>query len=126
MAEKKKNQRFSDICSADTVCLYFSHCPQQPWLELHLRGDTRALSDTGLFPARPELTAFRAVLQSDFLLSALNSLKIGLIVTCLCIILAVLAGYALSRYKSRMLGGFQIGLLVLQMFPLMLMLMPLL
>lgn len=89
------------------------------------KGDTRALSDTGLFPARPELTAFRAVLQSDFLLSALNSLKIGLIVTCLCIILAVLAGYALSRYKSRMLGGFQIGLLVLQMFPLMLMLMPL-
>ena len=89
------------------------------------KGDTRALSDTGLFPTRPELTAFRAVLQSDFLLSALNSLKIGLIVTCLCIILAVLAGYALSRYKSRMLGGFQIGLLVLQMFPLMLMLMPL-
>lgn len=41
------------------------------------KGDTRALSDTGLFPARPELTAFRAVLQSDFLLSALNSLKIG-------------------------------------------------
>ncbi|MFR2825870.1 MAG: hypothetical protein ACLTCQ_15930 [Enterocloster bolteae] len=30
------------------------------------KGDTRALSDTGLFPARPELTAFRAVLQSDF------------------------------------------------------------
>ena len=88
------------------------------------KGDTRALSDTGLFPTRPELTAFRAVLQSDFLLSALNSLKIGLIVTCLCIILAVLSGYALSRYKSRMLGGFQIGLLVLQMFPLMLMLMP--
>ena len=26
-----------------------------------------------------------------------------------CIILAVLAGYALSRYKSRMLGGFRLG-----------------
>lgn len=61
---EKENQRFSDICSADTVCLYF-HTAQQPWLELDaFKGDTRALSDTGLFPARPELTAFRAVLQS--------------------------------------------------------------
>ena len=89
------------------------------------KGDSRALSDKGLFPSHPELSAFCAVLQSDFMMSALNSLKIGLVVTVLCIFLAILAGYALSRYRSWGLGTFQMGLLVLQMFPMMLMLMPL-
>ena len=89
------------------------------------KGDAHALSDTGLFPAKPELSAFKTVLQSDFMGTALNSLKIGLIVMLLCVILAVFAGYALSRFRSKGFSLFQMGLLVLQMFPLMLMLIPL-
>ncbi len=90
-----------------------------------LKGDANALSDPGLFPKQPTLSAFWQVLQSDFMRSALNSLKIGLIVTLFCVLLSVLAGYALSRFRGRFFVVYQGGLLVLQMFPLMLMLIPL-
>lgn len=107
------------------VCAFFYSLPTLAMIGTAFKGDSHALSDTGLFPAKPELSAFEAVLKSDFMGTALNSLKIGLIVTALCVVLALFAGYALSRFKSRGFSLFQIGLLVLQMFPLMLMLIPL-
>ena len=123
----RKKRRIKDALTYLALILFacIFTLPTAAMVGTALKGDTRALSDTGLFPAHPELSAFQAVLESDFMRSAFNSLKIGLIVTGMCLTIAILAGYALSRYKSRLFEGFQIGLLVLQMFPLMLMLMPL-
>ncbi|MDL2294623.1 carbohydrate ABC transporter permease, partial [Ruminococcaceae bacterium OttesenSCG-928-D13] len=89
------------------------------------KGDGKALSDTGLFASEPTFSAFKAVLGSDFMNTAYNSMKIGLVVTLLVVVLAVMAGYALSRFKSKLFSGYLTGMLVLQMFPLMLRLIPL-
>lgn len=88
------------------------------------KGDAEALSSTSLLPVHPTLDAFKSVLNSNFLRTALNSLTIGLSVSLICIVLACLAGYALSRHRGKVFSVYGSGVMVLQMFPMMLMLIP--
>ena len=92
-----------------------------------LKGRNAALTDTSLIPAFGtwSLESFSYVLERDIPRSIINSLITAVSVSISCVILASLAGYALSRCRGRVFGAYSILMLVLQMFPTMLMLIPL-
>lgn len=87
-----------------------------------------ALTTVSLFPEKLgdfSLENFGNVLiQSGFAKNLLNSIIVSLTVTVACIFCAAPAGYAISRYKGPYFKVYSILLLLLQMFPIMLMLMP--
>lgn len=58
-------------------------------------------------------------------MTTMNSLKIGVIVSCICVVLACFSGYALSRCRGKLFALYGSGVTVLQMFPMMLMIIPL-
>lgn len=64
------------------------------------------------------------MLQSSYPGSILNSAIVAVCVTIICIVVACLAGYVLSRYKGGFFSAYLVILLVLQMFPIMLLLIP--
>lgn len=85
-----------------------------------------ALSSLKFFPEKPQFGNFAYVLgKTTFGRNIMNSAFIALSVTLLCICITVMAGYALSRFKSRFFSSYGIMLLVLQLFPGVLMLIPL-
>jgi arabinogalactan oligomer/maltooligosaccharide transport system permease protein len=63
--------------------------------------------------------------ETEFLRWMLNSLFVSLVVTLTGVAFASTAGYALSRYKFAGRGGMMTGLLVTQMFPATMLLLPL-
>ncbi len=86
-----------------------------------------ALTTVSLFPekwADFSLENFGSALKSGFGRNLLNSIIVSLTVTAACIFCAAPAGYAISRYKGPYFKVYSILLLLLQMFPTMLMLMP--
>ena len=85
-----------------------------------------AISSTSFFPIKWSVESFSNVLtKSDFLHNMINSLKISLIVIFFCIAFSVMAGYAISRFKGRVFSGYTTFMLILQLFPGVLMLIPL-
>lgn len=89
------------------------------------KGDEEALSNTSLFPAVPVLDSFYKVLDGSFINTTINSLKIGLVVSLICVVLACFSGYALSRCKGKVFAFYGTSVMVRQMFPMMLMIIPL-
>lgn len=89
------------------------------------KGDEEALSNTSLFPAAPVLDSFYKVLDGSFINTTINSLKIGLVVSLICVVLACFSGYALSQCKGKVFAFYGTSVMVLQMFPMMLMIIPL-
>ena len=85
------------------------------------------LSSTSLLPGVKEwsLQAFIDVFTTtDFARNILNSIIVSVTTTICCIIVSSLAGYSLSRYKGRFFSFYLVMLLLLQMFPVMLLLIP--
>ena len=77
-------------------------------------------------PRQLSLESFNNVLtKSNFLMNMVNSLKIALIVTVACIIFSLMAGYAISRFRGRIFSLYTTFMLILQLFPGVLMLIPL-
>lgn len=87
-----------------------------------------ALMTTSLFPekwADLSLENFGYVMiKMKFGKNLLNSAIVSIVVTLACIFCAAPAGYAISRFKGPYFKAYSILLLLLQMFPIMLMLMP--
>lgn len=87
-----------------------------------------ALMTTSLFPESWKdfsLENFGYVmLKIGFGKNLLNSAIVSLAVTTACIFCAAPAGYAISRFRGWYFKGYSVLLLLLQMFPIMLMLMP--
>ncbi|OJG72821.1 hypothetical protein RV11_GL002395 [Enterococcus phoeniculicola] len=105
----------------------FSFFPFLWMLSTSLKPDTEIYSTTPSFwSSNFSLTNFREVLQeSDFLIFFKNSFFVSLVTTFIGLVIAVLAGYALSRfgrYKSIKFAG--ISLTVSQMVPGVLLLIP--
>jgi multiple sugar transport system permease protein len=100
-----------------------------PFLEMlttALKSRLEAITSTDFFPRQLSLESFTNVLtKSNFLMNMLNSMKIALIVTVACIIFSLMAGYAISRFKGRVFGLYTTFMLILQLFPGVLMLIPL-
>ena len=62
--------------------------------------------------------------RSGFAQNVYNSLVVSVISMFACIFIAAIAGYALSRFKGKAFSLFSVFLLMLQMFPLILLLIP--
>ena len=84
------------------------------------------MSDTSLFPLKPDLSMINKVLFSTSFGQYLwNSVIIALAFVAFCVVFASCAGYALSRCRGKVFSGYIVFLLILQMFPLVLVLIPL-
>ena len=86
------------------------------------------LFDRALIPHEWSLENYRDVLQkTNFSHYIINSFYVAITVTVLCTIVSAMGGYALAKYKGRnyFFKAFNVLLFVLQMFPLMLMVIPL-
>ena len=96
-------------------------------LTISLRPGNRLLSTSLEFiPEDATLENFRVLLfETPFLRWVLNSILVSLVVTATGVALASTAGYALSRFRFMGRGGFLSGLLVTQMFPATMLLLPL-
>jgi ABC-type glycerol-3-phosphate transport system permease component len=86
-----------------------------------------AMSDTRLIAPLSEwsLDSFTYVIQRDIPTAILNSLIVALSVSLSCVLVSALAGYALARCRGRVFDGYSLMMLILQMFPTMLLLIPL-
>lgn len=84
------------------------------------------MSDKSLFPSNPDFSMLRKVLfGTTFGRYLANSVFIALVVVVFCVVFASCAGYALSRCRGKVFTGYTVFLLMLQMFPLVLVLIPL-
>lgn len=89
-------------------------------------GDRLLSTDLAIIPDDATLNNFRELLwETDFLQWLFNSLIVSAVVTVTGVALASTAGYALSRYKFTGRGQMMSGLLVTQMFPATMLLLPL-
>lgn len=90
------------------------------------RSTEEILSSDSIFPERPSLDNFQYLSErTSFWTYFTNSIVIAIGGTAVTIVLAGLAGYALSRFRSKTITVYSRGLLMVQMFPLILMLIPL-
>ncbi len=127
MILRKQKKKIIDLAIylALTVFAIFYSLPFISMIGTALKGESEALSNTALFPRHLVWDSFKKVLEGRFVMTMVNSLKISLIVALLCVILACLSGYALSRCKGKIFAMYGSGVMILQMFPMMLMLIPL-
>lgn len=88
-----------------------------------------ALSTISLFPQSWEDISFGSfytvIFETTFMRNVLNSVIVSVGVTAVCIVVASFAGYAISRFKGAYFKCYSVFLLLLQMFPTMLLLIPL-
>ena len=85
-----------------------------------------ALTSSKFLPQQINLNNLLMVWGStDFPRNILNSIIVSISTTICCIIIAVIAGYALSRFRGKVFSGYSILLLLLQLFPGFLLLIPL-
>ncbi|TDF93284.1 carbohydrate ABC transporter permease [Paenibacillus piri] len=91
-----------------------------------LKSNTEILSSKQIWPARLTLENY-AYLNSrtQFWTQFKNSWIVSFYGTGFSILIAAFAGYAISRYRSWFISGFSRSLLMLQMFPVILVLIPL-
>lgn len=91
-----------------------------------LKSEDAALASPTFFPRSIDLNSFLYVWQqTNFSRHVLNSLLVSILVTLGCVVIASLAGYALSRFQSGFMDLYSIMLLLIQMFPWVLLLIPL-
>lgn len=89
-------------------------------------GDRLMSTSLALIPENATLDNFRVLLtETPFLRWLLNSVVVSLVVTVTGVAFASTAGYALSRYKFSGRGAMLSGLLITQMFPATMLLLPL-
>lgn len=106
-------------------------CVDLPFISMFgtaLKGRSEALSSLELIPKLSEwkFDSFIQVMTGTrFGFNMLNSAIVSVTVTVFCIAFAVCAGYALSRFKGKIFNLYGIFVLLLQMFPAVLMMIPL-
>ncbi|WP_219416889.1 carbohydrate ABC transporter permease [Pseudonocardia nigra] len=85
-----------------------------------------AAADSGVLPDRPTLANFADALErADLALAAFNSLRVGLAATVLVLVMSLPAAYALARFRTRLKPVANGWVLVSQMFPVILVVIPL-
>ncbi|MDR1904049.1 MAG: carbohydrate ABC transporter permease [Treponema sp.] len=84
-----------------------------------------AMGSTKLFPEKINLQNIALVWNNtDFPHDIFNSIIVAVFSTGFCIVIAIIAGYAISRFRGRIFSGYSIMLLMLQLFPAVLLLIP--
>lgn len=108
------------------VCFLIS-LPVLSMIGTSLKTKTGALKDLGLFPSGNDiyLGNFKHVLQMDsYIIGIANSAYVSIVATIICVMIATFAAYAISRFQGKVFGCFIGLLLVLQMLPAMLTMLP--
>ncbi len=104
-------------------------CVDLPFISMFgtaLKGRSEALSSPALFPAEWKFDSFGQVLTgTTFGNNIFNSAVVAVTVTVCCIMFAVCAGYAISRFRGVVFNFYSVFVLLLQMFPGTLMMIPL-
>jgi ABC-type glycerol-3-phosphate transport system permease component len=91
-----------------------------------LRTTAEILSERGFWPSHPSLINYYYVTQrTQFWVFFRNSVVVALTGTVICIFAASLGGFALSRFRIRLTRSYASLLLMIQMFPIILALIPL-
>jgi len=91
-----------------------------------LKANKQVIFDRGLFPKSPTLSNFVFVFQeTSFPRNLLNSLIASVSVTIVCVWIACMAGYALSRYRGTGFTAFKSVTYMFQVVPLVLLMIPL-
>ena len=84
------------------------------------------LSSRSILPTQPTLANYSYInTRTHFWTFLINSAIVTLASTVLGIVLSALAGFAMSRFRARLLAGYNQALLMVQMFPLILAIIPL-
>ena len=84
------------------------------------------LSSRSILPTQPTLANYSYInTRTHFWTFLINSAIVALASTVLGIVLSALAGFAMSRFRARLLAGYNQALLMVQMFPLILAIIPL-
>jgi ABC-type glycerol-3-phosphate transport system permease component len=84
------------------------------------------VSSHSILPTEPTLANYLFInSRTHFWIFLLNSIIVAFASSALAIVLSALAGFAMSRYRARILGGYNQALLIVQMFPLILAIIPL-
>jgi multiple sugar transport system permease protein len=106
--------------------LLFLGFPLLWMLSTALKGPQEIGTADSFFPRSPTLDNFVDALQrADLLLSARNSLLVAVATTILVIVVALPAAYALARFRTRFRGIANGWILVSQVFPVVLIIIPL-
>lgn len=88
--------------------------------------DQEIMTSLSLIPKEPTLEHFRVVVQeTEFMLWFKNSLLVSLGTTLLSVVVGSFAGYAMSRWRFRGRAAYGNSLLVVQMFPAVMLAIPL-
>ncbi len=107
------------------VC-YVTNIPVISMIGTAFKPRSETLSTASMFTAHPTIGNFLHVFtRTSFAHALMNTIWIALLVTACCVVLSAMAGYALSRCRSRFFGGYTMFLLILQMLPAMLVMIPL-
>lgn len=100
-----------------------------PFLQMILtsfKDKNEAMTSTAFLPSAPTAENYITVLfHTSFLSNILNSFFVAGVVTLLCILFSVMAGYAISRFRGKVFSFYTTLMLLLQLFPGVLMLIPL-
>jgi arabinogalactan oligomer / maltooligosaccharide transport system permease protein len=127
---RRRARRIAGMVGTYAVLIIFAIIAIYPITQIitiSLRPGDRLLSTSLAFiPENATLDNYRVLLfETPFLRWVLNSVIVSAVVTVTGVALASTAGYALSRYKFRGRGSMLSGLLITQMFPATMLLLPL-
>lgn len=108
------------------IIVFLINIPLLSMIGTALKTDRAAMTTITLLPRAISFTSFRTVLfETPFGMQLINSFYIATFVTIACIIISSFAGYAISRFRGKIFSLYAIMLLSLQMFPSVLLLIPL-
>ncbi|MDR3335752.1 MAG: carbohydrate ABC transporter permease [Treponema sp.] len=111
------------------IAVFLTALPFISMLGTAFKEYTVAMSSTSLIPMSPDefsVQSFKDVIfVTDFMKKMRNSFVVTIATMGICIILASCAGYAISRFRGRYFRTYSVFLLIIQMFPTMLLLIPL-
>lgn len=108
------------------IVVYIINIPFMSMVGTSLKTKAAAMSTTSLLPKVWTLENYVYVFKgTTFAVNLLNSFYVSILVTLSCIFIAAMAGYALSRFRGKFFSGYSVFMLLLQMFPGVLLLIPL-
>lgn len=108
--------------------VFFTALPFISMVGTAIKEKSVALASTSLLPTSLDQVSFESfytvLFKTTFGQNIINSLVVAITAVILCTIVAALAGYAISRFRGRFFDFYSVMLLVLQMFPTVLILIP--
>jgi ABC-type glycerol-3-phosphate transport system permease component len=121
----KRQFKNAAVYLALIVIVFFVDFPFLQMLAISFKTKQETLGSISFLPKKFSLENLALVWNNtDFPLNIYNSIVVAVTSVVFCILIAIIAGYALSRFRGRVFSAFSVLLLMLQIFPAILMLIP--